>query len=71
MSRTDVHRPHRVQQADPFERHRWRRFPAWPTDPPELIPTYRTHNCRACNDTTWKRQARRRDRHGWRRRLDV
>lgn len=69
MSRTDVHRPWRVQAADPYERHRWRRFHTWPTELPELIPMYRTHNCVSCNDTTWARQARRRDRHRARRDL--
>jgi hypothetical protein len=67
MSRTDVHRPWQVQQADWHERHRWYRFQSWPTELPELMPTYRTHNCVSCNDTTWKRQERRRERHGWRR----
>jgi hypothetical protein len=69
VSRTDVHRPWRVQQTDWHERHRWYRFQSWPTEPPELIPTYRTHNCVTCNDTTWARQERRRDRHRARRDL--
>lgn len=67
MSRTDVHRPHQVQQADPYERHRWYRFQSWPTELPELWPTYRTHNCRVCYGCAPRRAERRRDRHEARR----
>lgn len=69
MSRTDVHRPHHVQQADPYERHRWYRFQSDSTAAPTLVPTYRTCNCTVpgCSGNVWRREERRRDRHGWRR----
>lgn len=72
MSRTDVHRPYHVQQADPYERHRWYRFQSDSTVAPTLVPTYRTCNCtvRGCSGGEWRRGERRRDRHTWRRRLD-
>lgn len=70
MSRTDVHRPYHVQQADPHERHRWYRFQTWATEAPELVPTYRTCNCPVCNGHGWRRTDRRKARRGWRRALD-
>ena len=39
MSRTDVHRPWRVQEADPYERHRWYRYQD------EMWPLYKTCRC--------------------------
>lgn len=71
MSRTDTHRPHHVQQADPYERHRWYRFQSVSTGRPELIPIYRTCNCRVpgCSGSLRRREQRRRDRHTWRARL--
>jgi len=71
MSRTDVHRPYHVQQADPHERHRWYRFQTWSTEPPVLVPVYRTCNCtvRGCSNREWRRAERRKARHGWREQL--
>lgn len=65
MSRTDVHRPYHVQQADPHERHRWYRFQTRSTGAPELVPTYRTCGCRACSGCRWHYT----NRHDWRRQL--
>jgi hypothetical protein len=68
MSRTDRHRPHRVQVADPYERHRWHRISDhhWTT----LWPLYR-FGCRSncyCS-SYWTRIERRHVRHTGQRRL--
>lgn len=65
MSRTDVHRPYLVQVADPYNRHRFYRFQAWSTQPPELVPIYRVCGCRMCTGHHWNREDRRRSRHQW------
>jgi len=71
MSRTDTHRPYAVQQADPYGRHRWRRLQERGTEPPVLIPMYRTCNCTVpgCSNHDQYRAERRRDRHTWRQRM--
>jgi hypothetical protein len=66
MSRTDVHRPWRVQLADPYNRHLLRRHQAWPALPDgiELVPIRNLLcGCRMCTDHFGRRWARRRDRH--------
>lgn len=45
MSRTDVHRPWSVQEADPYERHRWYRFDGG------KMPLYQICGCPMC---TWR-----------------
>lgn len=64
MSRTDVHRPWRVQAADPYNRHRLRRHQAWSTEPPILVPLYNTCGCPGCSARDWRRAERRRERYG-------
>lgn len=63
MSHTDVHRPAKVQQADPADRHHWRRFQTWPTLAPELVALRNVCGCRLCTEQAWRRATRRRDRH--------
>jgi len=67
MSRTDVHRPWLVQRDDPHNRHRLRRFQAWSTEEPELIPLYNTCGCPMCTGTYERRARRRRERYAGRR----
>lgn len=64
MSRTDRHRPWRVQKADPYERHRWYR--SWSG---ELYPAYRCCTCKHwyCWMGAVYQQERRRERHQARR----
>jgi hypothetical protein len=62
MSRTDVHRPYRVQVTDPYERHRFYRFSIWP-DRTEPVPISGfTCGCRMCTGQLFRKQARRRER---------
>lgn len=61
MSRTDVHRPYHVQVNDPYNRHRVRRFQAWPMQEPVLILTYQVCGCWMCGGD--KKGDRRRSRH--------
>lgn len=70
MSRTDVHRPWRVQLADPYNRHLLYRYQMWPREAPELT-SYRNIGCgcRLCTSYHWRRQERRRDRHAARREI--
>ena len=65
MSRTDVHRPWRVQREDPDNRHRLYRFPTWSTQPPEPFPTYNICGCRMCTGHHEMKAERRRSRHLW------
>lgn len=69
MSRTDVHRPWLIQAADPYNRHRLRRFQTWGTEPPELVPLYNVCGCPICGGHYWRREERRRQRHGARREI--
>lgn len=69
MSRTDVHRPWPVQQNDPHNRHRLRRFQTWSTELPELVPLYNVCGCPGCTARVWRHQQRRRDRYAWKRQL--
>lgn len=63
MSRTDVHRPYRVQVADPHERHRFYRHQAWPRQLPTLQPISGfTCGCWMCTGQPFRKQARRRER---------
>lgn len=63
MSRTDVHRPYRVQVSDPHERHRFYRFQTWARRPPELVPVGSfTCGCWMCTGQPFRKLARRRER---------
>lgn len=75
MSRTDVHRPWRVQAADPHNRHRLYRTQPYgiitALHGPEVVlaPLYNTCGCPMCSGRYHRREQRRRDRHTWRARL--
>jgi hypothetical protein len=72
MSRTDVHRPWRVQVTDPYNRHLLYRFQSYPAcvDGVELMPFRNIGcGCRLCTGFYERRWARRRDRHEVRRAL--
>lgn len=66
MSRTDVHRPWRVQIADPHNRHLLYRYP---TRHSTEVTSYRNIfcGCRLCTGHDERRARRRRDRHEARR----
>ncbi len=71
MSRTDVHRPPAVQQADPHNRHLFYRFAAW-HDRMELTPWRNLFcGCRLCSGHYWRRAERRRERYEGRRECRV
>lgn len=61
MSRTDVHRPWRVQIADPHNRHLLYRHQAWPWQT-ELTFFKNMCGCKMCTGHDWRRQERRRNR---------
>jgi hypothetical protein len=63
MSRTDVHRPWRVQLDDPYNRHRLVRF-SWHLD--EMIPVYNTCGCPMCTERYTRRLAHKQERVAWR-----
>ena len=65
MSRTDVHRPWHVQEADPYERHRWYRFAVYP-DKVVLMPTYQICGCFMCTGRQARRRQRKQERVAWR-----
>lgn len=66
MSRTDVHRPWRVQVSDPHNRHLLYRYQAWPwqTD----VTSWRNIGCGCamCTGRHGRRLARRQERTAWR-----
>lgn len=62
MSRTDVHRPYRVQVADPYARKHFYLFQSWPHRH-ELWPLRNTCGCRLCTGHHGRRAERRRERH--------
>lgn len=66
MSRTDVHRPWRVQVADPHNRHLLYCHPAWPW----LVAYTSFRNlccgCRLCTGYYWRKQQHGRERAAWR-----
>lgn len=70
MSRTDRHRPYRVQEADPQEK----RFYWYDTGTPKhgwrKVFTFRACNCRTlhCSGTYWRKMENRRRRHDEKRR---
>ena len=68
MSRTDVHRPWCVQVADPYERHRMRRWYYW-ADQVEhgWLPLYTACGCAMCTMRYWRRLQNRQVRVLWRR----
>lgn len=61
MSRTDVHRPWSVQEADPYERHRWYR-----SDIGNFLPVYQTCGCWMCTGRPWRKLGHRQVRVIWR-----
>jgi hypothetical protein len=65
MSRTDVHRPWRVQALDPFNRHRIRWVPENHLFGTELEfhPLYQICGCPMCTGAPWRKAARRKVRH--------
>lgn len=69
LSRTDVHRPWRVQVADPHNRHLFYRYPAWPWQTELTSFKNLGCGCRLCTQYDWRKQQRRRERYGWRRDL--
>jgi len=64
MSRTDRHRPERVQVDDPFEQ-RWYWFDQGGSWGWRKVPWYRVCNCRTwyCCGSTWRRVENRQRRH--------
>jgi hypothetical protein len=64
MSRTDVHRPWRVQVDDPYNRHRLLRF-SW-REFDEMIPLYCACGCPMCTGRYARRLARKQERVIWR-----
>lgn len=71
MSRTDVHRPWRVQLADPHNRHLFYRYPAWPWAM-SLTP-YKNIGCGCamCTGQPGRKRTRRAERQGARLDLHV
>lgn len=65
MSRTDVHRPWRVQVADPYSRHLFYRYAMWPWQM-DLTPIVCLCGCRMCTGHYSRKQARRQERVEWR-----
>jgi hypothetical protein len=69
MSRTDVHRPWRVQLADPYNRHLFYGYPAWPWEM-GLAPIKNIGcGCSLCTGQPGRKRARRQDRYAARRAL--
>lgn len=66
MSRTDVHRPYKIQMEDPYNRHRVRWFSAWSTEPPTPWPLYNTCGCNLCVGQHFRKYLRRQERGAWR-----
>lgn len=63
MSRTDVHRPWRVQVTDPFNRHRlYRHYPWSATSEIEWYPLYQACGCDMCTGRNGRRRNRRKER---------
>lgn len=67
MSRTDVHRPYRIQINDPDNRHRTRLSPTWAFLPPEPFPLYGTCGCHMCTGHNGRIANNGRRRAAWRR----
>lgn len=66
MSRTDIHRPYRVQVEDPYNRHRMLWHPTWGTEPLSPMPLYNTCGCNLCVGQLWRKQLCRQERAAWR-----
>ena len=66
MSRTDVHRPWRVQIADPHNRHILRVYGDWNGEP--LVTSHRNIGCgcHLCTGQPWRKFDNRRERTTWR-----
>jgi hypothetical protein len=63
MSKTDVHRPWAVQLADPYNRHLFYRYPAWPWEM-ALAPIKNFGcGCSMCTNRHQRKRSRRADRH--------
>lgn len=68
MSRTDVHRPWRVQVTDPFERHRMYKHYDWGWGTEyERLPLYHTCGCDMCTGRKGRHRERRKERALWKR----
>lgn len=67
MSRTDVHRPWRVQLADPYNRHLLYRYPAWPDQMERTSFRNLGCGCRMCTGHYWRKARNRRERYAGRR----
>ena len=72
MSRTDVHRPWRVQATDPHNRHRVRRLPANSIAFPdwEFWPLYNICACPLCSDKVGHKVRSRKVRYGKRKHIE-
>ncbi len=65
MSRTDVHRPHRVQQADPHDRQYWMREELFGGRPGGLWPLRNLCGCKLCTGQPQRKiEAKRERAHG-------
>lgn len=67
MSRTDVHRPYKVQVEDPHNRHRMLWLPNWRQGTGlHPWPIYNTCGCNLCVDQLGRKHLRRQERSAWR-----
>lgn len=66
MSRTDVHRPWRVQVDDPYNRHLLYRYPAWPWQTDLISWRNIGCGCKLCTGQRGRKLARRQQRAAWR-----
>lgn len=66
MSRTDVHRPYRVQVWDPYNRHRTYQFQSWSDQEPDRMLTYNACGCNLCVGQLTRKYLRRQERGAWR-----
>lgn len=70
MSRTDVHRPYRVQLADPYARHLFYRYGSFRGETLRA-PIRNLCGCRMCTGHHWRKAERRRERYAGRRECRV
>jgi hypothetical protein len=69
VSRTDVHRPYRVQVTDPYNQHRmlWRPNWGWGNGRGlEPWPLYNTCGCNLCVGQLYRKHLRQQERGAWR-----
>ncbi len=65
MSRTDVHRPWRVQVADPYSRHLFYRYAVWPWQM-GVTSIVSLCGCKMCTGQPGRKLARKQERVQWR-----